>query len=228
MIIWSVLEHVRNLRKIKWCKTCVSGLNALFFGTKSYKDHFVTKASILLQWTQNHWECFGAFRKPSERCKAPKMMIGTFLEHFANLRNVKRCETCVSGLNALFQGTEVTKHTFYSIRTEMMFGSDSEHFANLRHVKWWKTCVSGLNALVRGSELAKHPFYSIGPKMMFGVFKSISLTFSITKCVILVFRAWMHYLGYRSCKYGFVTKASILLHWTQDDYLECFGAFPKP
>jgi hypothetical protein len=36
-------------------------------------------------------------------------------EHFANLRHVKRCKTCVSGLNALFSGTEVAKHTFYSI-----------------------------------------------------------------------------------------------------------------
>jgi hypothetical protein len=33
--------------------------------------------------------------------------------------------------------------------------------------------------------------------------------------------------GYRSCEYGFVTKASILLRWTQNDYLECFGAFRK-
>jgi hypothetical protein len=43
-----------------------------------------------------------------------------------------------------------------------------------------------------------------------------------------VFRAWMHYLGYRSCKYDFVTKTSILLHWTQNDYLQCFGVFQKP
>jgi hypothetical protein len=75
------------------------------------------------------------------------MMFGSVSEHFANLRHVKRCKTCVSGLYALFQGTEVAKHAFYSIRPIMMFGSVSEHFANIRHVKRCKTCVSGLEAL---------------------------------------------------------------------------------
>jgi hypothetical protein len=78
-----------------------------------------------------------------------------------------RWKTCVSGLNAIFRGTEVAKHPLYSIGPKMMFGSVSEHFANLRHVKRCKTCVSGLNALFRGTEVSKHPFYYIGPKMMF-------------------------------------------------------------
>jgi hypothetical protein len=43
----------------------------------------------------------------------------------------KRCKTCVSGLNALFRGTEVVKHPFYSIGAVMMFGSVSGHFTNL-------------------------------------------------------------------------------------------------
>jgi hypothetical protein len=63
------------------------------------------------------------------------MMFGSGSEHFANLRHVKRCKTYVSGLNALFRGTEVVKYSFYFIGTKMMFGSVSEHFANLRHVK---------------------------------------------------------------------------------------------
>jgi hypothetical protein len=76
----------------------------------------------------------------------PIMMFGIVSEHFANLRLVKRCRTCVSGLNAIFRGTKVVKHSFYSIGPKMMFGSVSEHYANLRHVKICKTCVSGLNA----------------------------------------------------------------------------------
>jgi hypothetical protein len=60
------------------------------------------------------------------------MMIGTFLEHFANLRNVKRCETSVSSLIALFRGIEVAMHTLYSIRPKKMFGCVLDHFANLR------------------------------------------------------------------------------------------------
>jgi hypothetical protein len=81
------------------------------------------------------------------------MMFGGVLEHFANLRHVKRCKTCVSGLNALFWGTEVVKHPIYSIGPKKMFGTVSEHFANLRHIKTCKTCVSGLNALLRGTKL---------------------------------------------------------------------------
>jgi hypothetical protein len=105
------------------------------------------------------------------------MMFGCVLEHLAYLQHVKRCKTCVSGLNALFQGNEDVKHPFYSIGPKMMFGCVSEHFANLRHVKIRKTCVSSMNALFRGTEVVKHPFYSIGPKMKFGCFQSISLTF---------------------------------------------------
>jgi hypothetical protein len=70
-------------------------------------------------------------------------------------------------MNALFHGTDVAKHPFYSIRPKLLFVSISEHLANLRHVKRCKICVSGLNALFRYTEVAKHPFYSIRLKMMF-------------------------------------------------------------
>jgi hypothetical protein len=73
-----------------------------------------------------------------------------------------------SRMNALFRGTKVTKHPFYSMWIKMMSGSVSEHFTNLRHVKICKTCVSDPNALFRGTKPAKHPFYSIRTKMMFG------------------------------------------------------------
>jgi acid stress-induced BolA-like protein IbaG/YrbA len=83
------------------------------------------------------------------------MMFGSVSEDFTNLRHVKRCKSCVSGLNAMFRGTEVVKHPFYSIGTKMMFGSVSEHFTNLRQVIRCKTCVSALNALFRGAEVVK-------------------------------------------------------------------------
>jgi hypothetical protein len=81
------------------------------------------------------------------------MMFGSVTEYFTNLRQVERCKTCVSGLNALFWGTEVVKHPFYSVGPKMMFGSVSEHFSNLRQVKRCKTCVSRLNALFWGTEV---------------------------------------------------------------------------
>jgi hypothetical protein len=88
------------------------------------------------------------------------MMFGSVSEHFANLQHIKRCKTCVSGLNAIFHGTEVELHPFYYIGTKMIFESVSEHFANPRHIKRCNSCVSGLTALFRGIEVAMHPFYS--------------------------------------------------------------------
>jgi hypothetical protein len=62
-------------------KTHVLGLNALFQGSKVAKRPFYYIG--------------------------PKMMFGSVSEHFANLWHIKRCKTCVSGLDALFWGTEV-------------------------------------------------------------------------------------------------------------------------
>jgi hypothetical protein len=81
------------------------------------------------------------------------MMFGGVSEHFANLQHKKRCNTCVSGPNALFRGTEVAKivsypkHPFYSTGAKMRIESVFQHFRYLRNVKRCKTCVSGLNAL---------------------------------------------------------------------------------
>jgi hypothetical protein len=104
----------------------------------------------------------------------PKVMFGSVSEYFSNLWQVKRCKTCVSGLNGLFRGTEVVKHPFYSIGPIMMFWSVSEHFINLWQVKRCKTCVWGLNALFWGTEVVKHPFHSTGPKLMFGISEHFS------------------------------------------------------
>jgi hypothetical protein len=62
-------------------------------------------------------------------------MFDSVLLYFANLRRIKRCKACVSGLNALFLGTNVVMHPFYTIGPKMMFGCVSEYFANLQHVK---------------------------------------------------------------------------------------------
>jgi hypothetical protein len=59
MMFGSVSEHFVNLRRVKRLKTCVSGLNALFRGTKVANDPFYSIG--------------------------PKMMVGSVSEHFANL-----------------------------------------------------------------------------------------------------------------------------------------------
>ena len=160
MMYGSVLEHFENIQHVKGNKTCVLGLNALYRGTEVPK---------MVSHQMHPFYCI-----------RPKMMFGSVLEHFENIRHIKRCKICVLGVNALYRGTEVAKmvshemHPFYSIGTTMMYGSVLEHFENIQHVKGCKTCVSGLNALFRGTEVAKmvwhqmHPFYCIRPKIMFG------------------------------------------------------------
>jgi hypothetical protein len=100
-----------------------------------------------------------------------------------------------SCLNALFRGTKVTKHPFYSIGTKMMFGCIPEHFTNLRHVKICKTCVSDPNALFRGTKVVKHPFYSIRTKMMFGSVSEHSANLRHVKRCKTCVRTRMHYFG---------------------------------
>jgi hypothetical protein len=159
-------------------------------------------ASILIHWPQNNvWEWFRQFHQPLDikvetllfrawmhyfrvpklrnpfYSIRPKMLFGSDSKHFANLRHVK---TSVSGLNALFQGTEVAKHPFYSIIPKMMSGSVSEHLANLRRVKWCKTSVLGLNALFQCTAKLRSIYSTaLDPKWCLGVFRNISLTFSI-------------------------------------------------
>ena len=162
----------------------------------------------------------------------PKMMFGSAPQHFANLRHVKRCKTCVSSLNALIQGIEVAKTVsqridpFKSIRTKMMFGSVLEHFAILRLVKRCETCISSLNALFLGNEVVKmfsqqkHPFYSIRPKMMFGsVLEHFANLRHVKRCK-LVFRAWMHYYGVPKLRKLFHNKNT---HSTPLDPKWCLG-----
>jgi hypothetical protein len=59
------------------------------------------------------------------------MMFGSVSEHFPNLRHVKRCNSCVSGLNALFRGNEVAMRPFYSSGPKIMVGIVLDHISNL-------------------------------------------------------------------------------------------------
>ena len=154
-----VSEHFANLRHVKQGKTCVSVLYAQCQGIEVAK--MVSERNQPFHPTR------------------PQTMFESISEHFANLRHVKRGKTCVSGLNALFRGTEVAKmvternQPFHPIRPQTMFDSVSEHFVNLQHVKRGKTCVSDQNAVFRGTEVAKivsernQSFHPIRPQTMF-------------------------------------------------------------
>ena len=133
----------------------------------------------------------------------PQMMFESVSDHFVILQDTKWGKTCVSGLNALFRGTELAKMVsqqnlpLYPIRHQMMFESVSENCVNLQDAKRGKTCVSGLNALFRGTELAKivsqqnQPFYPIRPRTMFESVSKHFANFQHFKQGKLVFPAWM-------------------------------------
>jgi acid stress-induced BolA-like protein IbaG/YrbA len=102
-----VSEHFADLRHVKRNKTCVLGLKALFQGIEVAKHPFYCIRTEMM---------FGSVSEHFANLRHVKTCKTCVSEHFANLRHVKRCKTCVSSLNALFQGTEVAKHQFYSIR----------------------------------------------------------------------------------------------------------------
>jgi hypothetical protein len=157
-------------------------------------------------------------------------------------------------LNALFRGTKVAKHPFYSIGpkwcfgvfrsislifgikkdaklvfepertisgyqsceacillhwTKMVFRSVSKHFANLQHIKTCKNCVAGLMHYFGVMKSWSIHSTTLEPKSCLGVFWSVLLTFGTYK--------W-----HNLCS---SLKALFLLHWTQIDVWECFGAF---
>jgi hypothetical protein len=154
------------------------------------------EASILFHWNQNHvWEWFRTFRYALARKK---------------MHNLCSC------LNALFRGTKVMKHPFYSIGTKMMFGCISEHFTNLRHVKICKTCVSDPNALFRGTKVVKNPFYSTRTKMMFGSVSEHSANLRLVKRCKTCVRTQMHCFGVP--KLGSVHSTPLEPKW-------CLGVF---
>jgi hypothetical protein len=71
-----LLEHLENLRHVNRCKTCVSGMNALFWYTEV--------AKMVLHQMQAFYSI------------EPNVMFGCLLEHLENLRHAKRCKTRVS------------------------------------------------------------------------------------------------------------------------------------
>jgi acid stress-induced BolA-like protein IbaG/YrbA len=127
----SVSDHFSNLQQVKDEKLVFGDWMHCFRVLKLWSIYSTPLDTI------DVCECFGSFRWPStgKRCKTcvrawmhyfgvpklwnnsigPKMMFRSVSEHFTNVRHVKRCKSCVSGLNAMFRGTEVVKHLFYFI-----------------------------------------------------------------------------------------------------------------
>jgi hypothetical protein len=142
----------------------------------------------------------------------PKMMFRSVSEHF----DVKRCKTCVSVLYALFRGTKVAKHPFYSIAPKMIYGSVTENFANLRHVIRWKLVFRSCMHYFGVPMLRSIHSTPLDRKWYMGVLPSTSLTLCTLKYENFRFVLECTISGYQSW------EASILLHWTQNDIWECY------
>ena len=84
---------LQNFATKKSCKTCISGLKALFRGFKLLTKVFP--------------------RTPPMQPVRPKMMFGSVSVYFTMVHHEKSCKTCVSGLNALFLPTELPKFFCY-------------------------------------------------------------------------------------------------------------------
>jgi hypothetical protein len=140
----------------------------------------------------------GAFRLPSAR---------------------KRWKSHLSVLNALFRGTKVVKHLFYSIRPKMKFGSVSEYFVNPRLVKDEKLVFRAWMHYLGVPKLWSIHSSPLVPKWCLGVFRSILLTLGTSKMKNSCFGPECTISGYQSC------GASILVHWTQNDVCGCFRWF---
>jgi hypothetical protein len=147
-------------------------------------------------------------------------MFGSVSEHFVNPRHVYDEKLMFRAWMHYFEGTKIVKYPFYSTGLKMVFVSISHDFTNLQHVKRCQTCVSGLNAIFRGvPKLWSIHSSPLDPKWCLGMFRSISLTLGTSKMKTHVSGLNAIFRGYQSC------EASILLHWTQNDVWECFGAF---
>jgi hypothetical protein len=148
-------------------------------------------------------------------------MFGSVSEHFANLRHVKD-EKLIFRAWMHYFGVPKFWIIHSSPLDPMMFGSVSEHFANLRHVKdakpefWAWMHYFGVPKFwsIHSSPLV--------PKWCLGVFRSISQTLGTSNMKNSCYGPDYTISGYQS------SEASILVHWSQNDVWECFGAFRKP
>jgi hypothetical protein len=144
----------------------------------------------------------------------PKWYLGVFLSIMLTFGTYKM-QNLYSSLNALFRGTEVVKHPFYSIGPKMMFGSVSEHFANIRHVKDAKLVFLAWMHYFGVPKLWSIDPTPLDPKWCLGAFWSILLTFGTYNMQNLC-SSLMHYFG--------VSKLQSI-HSTPLDPKWCLGVF---
>jgi hypothetical protein len=137
-------------------------------------------------------------------------MFRSVSEHFANLRHVKRRNTCVRTWMHYFEVPKLWSNHSTRLEPNQCLGVFRSISLTFGHVKRCKTGISGLNAPFRGAKVVKHPFYSIGRKMIYGSVLEHFANHWQVKDAKLVFEPECTISGYQSC------EACILLHWTKN------------
>jgi hypothetical protein len=109
------------------------------------------------------------------------MMFVSVSDDFTNLQHVKRCKTCVSGLNALFRGYESCEASILVHWTQNDFWSVSEHFPNTRHINDEKLMFQAWMHYFRVPKSWNVHSSPLDRKWCLGVFLSNSLNLGTSK-----------------------------------------------
>ena len=204
MMFQCVSEHFVNIWNIKWCKTWVSGLNALFRVTKLVK--------MVSQRNQPFYLI------------GPQKMFRCVSKHFANLWNIKWSKTWVSGLNVLLRCTELAKMVsqWNQRSTSLAPNNVSECFGAFRkpleHKMMQNLCfgpqctISGYRTYENGFTTKSNILPHWTPNNVSECFGAFHKPLEHKMMENLSFRPQCTITGYRTYENGFATKSTILPH----------------
>jgi hypothetical protein len=146
------------------------------FGPKCTISRYQScEVSILVQWTQNDvWEWFVAFRSPSTR-KRSKTCVRARMHYF--------------GVPKLWSIHSSPLHPKWCLKCFRAFHKPSAR-------KRWKTRFRARMQYFEVPNLWSIHYSPLDPKMMFRSVLEHFANLRHVKDAKLVFRAWMHYLGY--------------------------------
>jgi hypothetical protein len=147
------------------------------------------------------------------------MMFGSVLEHFANPRHVKDEKLMFRAWMHYFGVPKSWNIHSSPLDPKWCLGVFRSNSLTVGTSKMKKSCFGPECSISGVPKLLTIHSSPLDPKWCLGMFRSISLTLGTSKMKTHVSVLNAIFRGYQSC------EASILLHWTQNDVWECFGAF---
>jgi hypothetical protein len=150
------------------------------------------------------------------------MMFGSVSEHFTNPRHVKDEKLMLRAWIHYFGIPKLWSIHSSTLDPNWCLGLFRSILLTLGTSKMKNSCV-GPECTISGVPMLWSIYSStLDPKWSLGVFRSISLTLGTSKMKNSYVGLNALFRGYQSC------EASILVHWSQNDLWECFGAFREP